>query len=42
MLILSGEKDMEWLMMNASHIKVHPYAAEAKGGNEGMSRTKGG
>ena len=41
-LILSGEKDMEWLMIDATHIKVHPHAAGAKGGNEGMSRTKGG
>ena len=42
MLILSGEKDIEWLMMDATHIKVHPHAAGAKGGNEGMGRTKWG
>ena len=42
MLILLREKDMEWLMMDATHIKVHPHAAGAKGGNEGMSRIKGG
>ena len=42
MLTLSGEKDMEWLMIEATHIKVHPHAAGAKGGNEAMSRTKGG
>ena len=42
MLSLSGEKDMEWLMIEATHIKVHPHAAGAKGGNEAMSRTKGG
>jgi transposase len=24
--------DYEWLMINASHIKVHPNAAGAKGG----------
>ena len=42
MLILSGEKDMEWLMMDATHIKVHPHAAGAKGGSEGVSRIKGG
>lgn len=42
MLILSGGKNMERLMIDAAHIKVHPYAVEAKGGNEGMSHTKGG
>ena len=34
--------DYEWLMIDASHIKVHPHAAGAKGGNQDMSRTKGG
>jgi transposase len=34
--------DFEWLMIDASHIKVHPHAAGAKGGNQEMSRTKGG
>ena len=34
--------DFEWLMIDASHIKVHPHAAGAKGGNQDMSRTKGG
>jgi len=29
-------------MINASHIKVHPHAAGARGGNQDMSRTKGG
>jgi transposase of ISThsp20, IS5 family IS427 group , ORFA len=42
MLILSKKKDMKWLMMDATHIKVHPHEAKAKGGNEGMSRTKRG
>ena len=28
-------------MINASHIKVHPHAAGAKGGNQDMSRTMG-
>lgn len=36
------EPDLEWLMIDASHIKVHPHAAGAKGGNQEMSRTKGG
>ena len=36
------EPDFEWLMIDASHIKVHPHAAGAKGGNQDMDRTKGG
>lgn len=34
--------DMEWLMIDASHIKVHPHAAGAVGGNQDMAVTKGG
>ena len=34
--------DYEWLMIDASHIKVHPHAAGARGGNQAMGRTKGG
>ena len=36
------EPDYEWLMIDASHCKVHPHAAGARGGNQDMSRTKGG
>ncbi|NBH81151.1 transposase, partial [Clostridiaceae bacterium] len=39
---LIDEPDYEWLMIDASHIKVHPHAAGAKGGNQEMSKTKGG
>jgi transposase len=39
---LVNEPDFEWLMIDASYIKVHPDAAGAKGGNQGMGRTKGG
>ena len=39
---LVDNPDFEWLMIDASHIKVHPHAAGAKGGNQEMSRTKGG
>ena len=39
---LIEEPDYEWLMIDASHIKVHPHAAGAKGGNQDMERTKGG
>lgn len=39
---LVTEPDYEWLMIDASHIKVHPHAAGAKGGNQDMEVTKGG
>jgi transposase len=39
---LATDKDFEWLMIDASHIKVHPDASGAKGGNQDMGRTKGG
>ena len=39
---LIDEPDYEWLMIDASHIKVHPQASGARGGNQDMSRTKGG
>jgi len=39
---LVTEPDYEWLMIDASHIKVHPHAAGAKGGNQDMGATKGG
>jgi len=40
--LLIDKPDYEWLMIDASHCKVHPHAAGAKGGNQDMSRTKGG
>jgi transposase len=39
---LVNDPDFEWLMIDASHIKVHPHAAGARGGNQDMSLTKGG
>jgi transposase len=36
------EPDFEWLMIDASHVKTHPHAAWARGGNQAMGRTKGG
>ena len=36
------DPDFEWVMIDASHVKVHPHAAGAIGGNEAMSLTKGG
>ena len=39
---LVEDPDHEWLMIDASHIKVHPHAAGARGGNQDMAVTKGG
>lgn len=39
---LINDPDYEWFIIDASHIKVHPHAAGAVGGNQDMSRTKGG
>ena len=36
------DPDYEWLLIDASHIKVHLPAAGAVGGNQAMARTKGG
>ena len=30
--MVSQDPDLEWLMIDASHIKVHPHASGAKGG----------
>ena len=35
------EPDYEWLMIDASYIKVHPHGTGAVGGNQAMNRTKG-
>ena len=40
--IVADKPDYKWLMIDASHCKVHPHASGAKGGNQEMSRTKGG
>ena len=42
MEILIDIPDYEWLMIDASHCKVHPHGTGAVGGNQDMSRTKGG
>lgn len=39
---LIQEPDMEWLMIDASHVKAHAHAAGAVGGNEDIGLTKGG
>ena len=40
--VFIDQPDYEWLMVDASHCKVHPHATGARGGNQGMGRTKGG
>ena len=40
--ILIDQPDYQWLMIDASHVKVHSHAAGAKGGNQEIGRTKGG
>ena len=40
--VLIDEPDYEWLIIDASHCKVHPHGAGARGGNQEMSATKGG
>ena len=40
--IVKQDPDFEWLMIDASYVKVHPHAAGAVGGNQDMVRTKGG
>ena len=40
--IVSDEPDLEWLMIDASHIKVHPHAAGAKGGTRALHAPKAG
>lgn len=39
---LVDSPDFEWLMIDGSHTKVHPDASGAKGGNQEMTRSKGG
>ncbi len=40
--VLIDEPDMEWLMIDVSHVKVHSHAAGARGANEDMGLTNGG
>ena len=39
---LVDEPDFPWLIIDATHIKVHPHGAGAQGGNQAMGRRKGG
>ena len=40
--LLLDDPDYEWLMIDSSQCKVHLHGVGAKGGNQDMSRTKGG
>ena len=40
--ILVKDPDYEWLMIDASFVKVHPHGTGARGGNQDMGKTKGG
>ena len=40
--ILIDDPDFEWLMIDASHCKVHSHAAGGRGSNQSMDRTKRG
>jgi len=40
--VVIDDPDLEWLMIDASHCKVHPHASGAEGGNQDMNRGKGG
>jgi len=39
---LIDDPDFEWLMIDASHVKVHSHGTGAVGGNQDMGKTKGG
>ena len=39
---LIKEPDFEWLIIDASHIKVHAHGTGAVGGNQDIGKTKGG
>ena len=40
--IVKQDPDFEWLMTDASYVKVHPHGTGARNGNQDMGRTKGG
>ena len=40
--IFAGNPELALLLIDASHAKVHPHACGAVGGNQDMTRTKGG
>ena len=38
---IMDEPDYAWLTSDASHVKIHPHASGARGGNQAMGRTRG-
>jgi transposase len=40
--MLVREPDYEWLMIDATHVKVHQHGTGARGGSQDVGRTKGG
>jgi hypothetical protein len=40
--VLKDDPDYEWLMIDATHVKVHRDGTGAKGGSQDADRTKGG
>ena len=40
--VIIDEDEYEWIMIDASHAKVHPHACGAVGENQDMKGTKGG
>lgn len=40
--VLIDDPDYEWLMIDASHVKVHAHGTGSQGGNQDMGHTKGG
>ena len=40
--ILKDDSEYQFLMIDATHVKVHPDACGAVDGNQDMDRTKGG
>jgi transposase len=38
---LCGEPNLKWVMVDSTHIKVHPHGTGAKGGSQAMARTGG-
>ena len=42
LVALSDDPDFEWLIIDASYVKMHQHGTGAVGGNQPIGRTKGG
>ena len=40
LVTLSDDPDFEWLMIDASHVKMHQHGTGAVGGNQATGQTK--